>query len=225
MQTGTMQANGGLNILDLLRPYRRQLWLGLLAIAGESVADLLEPWPLKIVLDNVLHSKSKHGWLNALIDRTAGTQTMHVLVFACCAVLLIALLDAGCSYAEKYLTTSVGQWVTHDLRRLIYTQVQRLSLAYHDQQPTGDLISRVTVDIDAIQTFIVSGLLGILVNLLTLVGMIVVMLYINWEFALIALAVVPPLFLIVYTYTRKVKKASREVRKKEGSMVSVVEEV
>jgi len=63
------------------------------------------------------------------------------------------------------------------------------------------------------------------VNLVTLCGMIVVMFYINWQFALIALAVVPPLFVIVYTYTRKVKKASREVRKKEGSLISVVEEV
>src|SRR5438270_10982580 len=198
----------GLKILDLLRPHSRELWLGLLAIAGESAADLLQPWPLKIVLDNVLRGKKQdHGWLNHLIDKTAGVDPMRVLMFACAAVLLIAVLDAICSYADKYLTTSVGQWVTHDLRRRIYTQVQRLSLAYHDQQPTGDLISRVTSDIDSITSFIVSGLLGILVNAVTLLGMIVVMFYINWEFALIALAVVPPLFVIVYTYTRRVKKA------------------
>ena len=216
----------GLKILDLLRPHSRELWLGLLAIAGESAADVLQPWPLKIVLDNVLRGKQQeHGWLNHLIEKTAGTDPMNVLLFACVAVMLIAIIDALCSYADKYLTTSVGQWVTHDLRRRIYTQVQRLSLAYHDQQPTGDLISRVTVDIDAIQTFIVSGLLGILVNVMTLVLMVTILFHINWEFALIALAVVPPLFVIVYTYTRKVKKASREVRKKEGSMISVVEEV
>jgi subfamily B ATP-binding cassette protein MsbA len=225
MQTSTIAPRRGLSILELLHPYRRQLWLGLMAIVGESAAGLLEPWPLKIVLDNVLHSKSKHGWLNALIAHTTGNQPIRILFFACAAVLLIALLDAVCSYAEKYLTTSVGQWVTHDLRRLIYTQVQRLSLAYHDQQPTGDLISRVTVDIDAIQSFIVSGLLGILVNAVTLAGMVVVMLYINWKFALVALAVVPPLFFVVYTYTRRVKKASRDVRKKEGRMISLVEEV
>src|SRR5258708_17053822 len=154
MQTSTIASSPrDLSILELLHPYRRQLWLGLMAIVGESAAGLLEPWPLKIVLDNVLHSKSKHGWLNALIAHTTGNQPINILFFACAAVLLIALLDAACSYAEKYLTTSVGQWVTHDLRRLIYTQVQRLSLAYHDQQPTGDLISRVTVDIDAIQSF------------------------------------------------------------------------
>ncbi len=215
----------GLKIVDLLRPHRRELWLGLLAIAGETAAGLLEPWPLKIVLDNVLQGKGKHGWLDKFIEHAAGTTPRNMLFFACGAVLVIALIDAVCTYSEKYLTTNVGQWVAHDLRRTIYTHVQRLSLAYHDQQPTGDLISRVTVDIDAIQSFIVSGLLGILVDTLTLVGMIAVMFYINWQFTFVALAVIPPLFFIVYTYTRRVKKASREVRKKEGRMISVVQEV
>jgi len=215
----------GLKIVDLLRPHRRELWLGLLAIAGETAAGLLEPWPLKIVLDNVLQGKGKHGWLDKFIEHAAGTTPRNMLLFACGAVLVIALIDAVCTYSEKYLTTNVGQWVAHDLRRTIYTHVQRLSLAYHDQQPTGDLISRVTVDIDAIQSFIVSGLLGILVDTLTLVGMIAVMFYINWQFTFVALAVIPPLFFIVYTYTRRVKKASREVRKKEGRMISVVQEV
>ncbi len=96
-----------------------------------------KPWPLKIVLDNILRGKESHGWLNHLIRSTVGTARRDVLLFACVAVLVIALLDAVCSYAEKYLTTSVGQWVTHDLRRTIYTQVQKLSLAFHDQQPTA----------------------------------------------------------------------------------------
>lgn len=225
MNSKAVGTQDGLNILELLRPHRRQLWLGLLAIAGESVAGLLEPWPLKIVLDDLLQGKSQHGWLHRFILTTAGSAPRNVLLFACAAVLVIAVTDALCTYAEKYLTTNVGQWVAHDLRRTIYTHVQRLSLAYHDQQPTGDLISRVTVDIDAIQSFIVSGLLSILVDTLTLIGMIIVMFLVNWQFTLIALAVVPPLFFIVNTYTRRVKKASREVRKKEGKMVSVVSEV
>jgi subfamily B ATP-binding cassette protein MsbA len=130
-----------------------------------------------------------------------------------------------CTYGEKYLTTSVGQWVTHDLRRTVYSHIQRLSLAFHDNKQTGDLISRVTDDVDNIQSFITQGLLGIVVNLITLVGMISVMFYLNWRFTLIALSVAPPLFVIVYTYTRRIKKASREVRKKEGQLTSVVEEV
>ena len=93
---------------------------------------------------------------------------------------------------------SVGQWVAHDLRRTLYHHIQRLSLAEHDKTRTGDLITRVTSDIDAIQDFIGTALLGMLVNLLTLGGMIGVMLYINWRFTLISLSVVPVLFLVVY---------------------------
>lgn len=215
----------GLSIWELLKPHQGQLWFGLLAITGESVADVLGPWPLKIVLDNVIGHKQSHGWLMHLITRTAGTSPKQILLFACVAVLAIALLDSICTYGEKWVTTTVGQWVTHDLRRRLYAQVQRLSLAYHDQSKTGDLISRVTSDIDSIQTFIVSGLLSIIVDVATIVGMIAVLFYLSWQLTLVAMTVVPVLFAIVYTYTRKVKKFSREVRKHEGKMLSVVQEV
>ena len=215
----------GLSIWELLKPHQAQLWLGLVAITGESVADVLGPWPLKIVLDNVIAHKSTHGWLNRFIRGTAGTEALSVLKFACVAVLLIALLDAICTYGEKWVTTTVGQWVTHDLRSRLYSQVQRLSLAYHDRSKTGDLISRVTSDIDSIQTFIVSGLLSIIVDVVTIVAMVGVMFYLNWRLMLIAMAVVPALFAIVYSYTRRVKKYSREVRRHEGKMLSVVQEV
>ena len=225
MPDKTLPPNRRVTIKNLLRPHRRALILGLVAIAGESVADVAAPWPLKIVLDNVIGHRASHGWLFALIKRTAGTEPRQILLFACVAVLVIAVVDACCSYWEKYTTTSVGQWVTHDLRRTLYAQVHRLSLSYHDTSKTGDLISRVTTDIDSIQTFIVSGLLSILVDIATIVGMIGVLFYLNWQLTLIALAVVPILFAIVYTYTRRVKKASREVRKQEGKMISVVQEV
>jgi len=214
-----------LTIRELLQPHVSALSLGLLAVIGEGAANLLEPWPLKIVLDDVFKTRQVHGWLNRLIYSSVGYDKIAILKFACIAVLAIAVLDAICSYAEKYLTTSVGQWVTHDLRRVLYSHIQRLSLAYHDHKQTGDLISRVTSDIDAIQSFITTGLLSTLINLITLVGMVTVMFYINWRFTLIALSVAPVLFMIVYTYTRRIKKASREVRKKEGEIVSVIEEV
>ena len=194
-------------------------------MGGETVADLLEPWPLKVVLDNVLRSQPFKGWLGQLILVTAGTNKLRILMFAAVAVLVIAAFGAVCSYAEKKTTTTVGEWVAHDLRSTLYSHIQRLSLAYHDQKRTGDLISRVTSDIDAIQSFVSSGLLGALVSSLTLAGMVGVMLYLNWRFTLIALSVAPVLFVVVYSYTRRIKKAAREVRKKEGEIVSVIEEV
>ncbi len=214
-----------LNIKDLLKPHIKLLTVGLAAVVGEGVADLLQPWPLKVVLDNVLQSREIHGWLSPFILSIVGHDKLAILRFAALAVLGIAMIDAICTYTDKYVTTSVGQWVMHDLRRMLYHHIQRLSLAYHDSKQTGDLISRATNDIDAIQTFISSGLLGALVNCLTLFGMVGVMLYLNWQFTLIALSIAPVLFAVVYTYTRRIKKASRAVRKKEGEMVSVMQEV
>ena len=214
-----------LTIPSLLKPHVAALTLGFVAVVGEGIANLLEPWPLKVVLDSVLRSHPMNGWLNQAIQTTVGDDKLAILKFACAAVFGIAVLDAVSSYTEKYFTTSVGQWVTHDLRRTLYSHIQRLSVAYHDQKRSGDLLSRVTSDVDAIQSFINTALLSALVNLITLVGMIGVMFYLNWRFTLIALSVAPVLFLVVYTYTRRIKKASREVRKKDGEIVSVIEEV
>jgi subfamily B ATP-binding cassette protein MsbA len=219
------KASKRLSIRELLKPHLGQLSLGLLAVIGEGIANLLEPWPLKVVLDDVLRGRESHAGVMRWIHHFMGTDKLAMLKFACAAVLVIAVLDAVCSYAEKYLTTSVGQWIAYDLRGTIYAHIQKLSLAFHDQKRTGDLISRVTDDIDSIQSFITSGLLNLLVNVITLLGMIGVMLYLNWKFTLIALSVAPVLFFIVFTYTRRIKKAAREVRKKEGEITSVVEEV
>ena len=198
-----------------------------MAVAGESVTDLLQPWPLKIVFDSVLQARSLHGhgWLNDRIVAVTGGDRLTALKVAATAALIIAAVGALCSYFEKLMTTSVGQWVMHDLRRNLYSHIQRLSLSYHDHKQAGDLISRVTSDIDAIQSFIASGLLSSLVDIVTLVGMVGVMFYINWRFTLIALSVAPVLFVLVYSYTHRIRKASRAVRKKESEIVSVIQEV
>ncbi len=144
----------------LLQPHLPLLVLGFLAVVGESLANLLEPWPLKLVLDDVLKSHASHARVMGYIYGWIGTDKLAILKFACIAVLAIAVLDGVCTYAEKFLTTSVAQWVAFDLRRTIYSHIQKLSLAYHDRKRTGDLISRITDDVDAIQSFIQSGLLS-----------------------------------------------------------------
>jgi subfamily B ATP-binding cassette protein MsbA len=209
----------------LLRPHRTMLAIAFIAVLGEAATDLLEPWPLKIVFDYVFGAKHMPSWMSRVLSATFGLDKVSILHFAVLAVIVIAVVGALSAYAEKYLTTSVGQWVMHDLRRVLYHHIQRLSLAYHDRKPTGDLISTVTADIDAIQDFISQALLGIVVNVLTLVGMLLVMFYLNWRFTLIALSITPFLFAVVYIYTRRIKQASRALRKKEGEVVSVVAEV
>jgi subfamily B ATP-binding cassette protein MsbA len=214
-----------LRLAQLMRPYWMTLSIACVAVIGETLTDVLEPWPVKIVVDSVVQSKPLKGWIGDAVFRVFGHNAFAILDFAVIAVVLIAVLGAISSYVENYLTNSVGQWVAHDLRRLLYHHIQRLSLAEHNESRTGDLISRVTKDTDAVQEFINSALLGIFVDLLTLGGMVGVMFYLDWRFTLMALLVAPVLFLVVFTFTRRIKAASRAVRKKESELLSRVAEV
>ena len=213
-----------LSILGLLRPHWASMSVALGAAGGEAVAALLEPWPLKIVLDYLLQARPLPGWMMPAIG-WIGDGKLAVLNVAVISVAVIAVAGAVSGYLNTYLTTNVGQRVMHDLRRTLYHHIHRLSLAEHDEKRTGDLIGRVTSDIESIQDFVTAALLGIVTSALTLVGILAVMLYLNWRFTLISLSVAPVLFLVVYVFTRRIKKASRNVRKKESELLSLVEEV
>src|SRR5437763_3302035 len=105
MKTGPSRSKGGgLRLGELLKAHKQSLALGLLAVTGEGAANLLEPWPLKIVLDSVLRSKENHALAMSWIQRFVGTDKLAMLKFACVAVLAIAALDAICTYSERYLT-------------------------------------------------------------------------------------------------------------------------
>ena len=197
-----------LTVVGLLRPHWKAMTLAMVGVAGAAATEILEPWPLKYVIDNLLKG-----------------DPLAVINIAVMAVAAIAVAAAASSYLQNYLTTTVGQQVMHDLRLVLYHHIHRLSLAEHDEKRTGDLISRVTSDIQTIQDFVTSALLGILTNTLTLIGIVGVMLYLNWRFTLISLSIAPLLFITVYVFTRRIKKASRDVRKKEGEILSIVQEV
>ena len=218
-------ASGRLKITAVLRPHWKALTIAMIAVLGETLADVLDPWPIKIVIDNLIRGKELPHWLGGFVTHLFGNNKLATLDFAVAGVAAIAIVGAVSSYFEKYMTTSVSQLVSHDLRLTVYDHIQRLSLADHDEKQTGDLITRVTGDIEAVQDFITSALLGILVDVLTLAGMMGVMFYLNWRFTLIALSTAPVLMAVVYSFTRRIKKASRAVRKKQGELVSNVQEV
>ena len=169
-------------VAHLVRSHWKALTLAFLAVLGETAADILEPWPVKVVIDNVLQHKALPHRFDAIVALLPKND-FATLNFAIAGVLLIAVIGAISSYSEKFLTTSVAQWVAHDLRRMVYQRIQRLSLAEHGESRTGDLLTRVTSDLDAVQDFITSARLGIVINILTLVGMLAVMFFMNWRFA------------------------------------------
>src|SRR5207253_3898003 len=141
-----------------------------------------QPWPIKVVVDNVLQSKKLPAALGAIVDGLFAGNKYATLNFAVAALALIAIVGAVSGYLQKYLTTRVSQWIGHDLRLTVYQHIQRLSLAEHHEARSGDLIMRMTSDISAVQDFVNSAMLGILVNLMTLGGILGVMFWINWRF-------------------------------------------
>ena len=149
LRLGLAMKRKKIQLTYLLRPHWRTLSVAFVAVLGEALTDLLEPWPLKIVFDYVLGSKKMPEWMSGAIHSTLGDDKNSILYFAAFSVIAIAIVGAISTYTEKYLTTSVGQWVMHDLRRTLYHHIQLLSLSYHDRKRTGDLISRVTSDHDA----------------------------------------------------------------------------
>ncbi len=211
-------------IVGILRPHWKPLLIAFAAVIVEVAADLVGPWPIKIVLDYVIGSRQPPAWLDGLARLAPGHDQQAFLALAVITLISVAVAGAFGSYTEDYLTTKVSQNVMHDLRHDLYHHIQRLSLSEYDRQRTGDLISRITGDIEAIQDLVASALLGLVLNVLVLAGMIAIMLSLNWRFTLIALAITPFLFLEVYSLTRRSKRATRAVRRKEGEVVAVAQE-
>ncbi len=149
---------------------------------------------------------------------------LHVAALAALAFVVIALLGAIASYIDNYYTESVGQWVAHDLRMRTYHHLQRLSLGYYNTHQTGALLSTITTDIETIQDFASSSTLDILIDMLTIVSMLGLMFWLNWDFTLIAVAVTPFLLFFISRFKKAVKKATHQVRKEESEIVAVVQQ-
>ncbi len=214
-------ANSRLTIAALLRPHRALLVVAAVAMAVQGVTELLEPWPLKIIFDYVLGSKPVPPWLEQWL--TVSGDRLAVLDAAAVSVVFIAIVNAVSAYTDKYFSSTVGKRVGFDLRHRLYHHVQRMSLSYYEKQQTGDMVVRLTSDIDSAEDFITS-MLQIGLDLITIVGMMAVMFYLDWRFSLIGLSVAPALFVMVYRNTRRIKAAAREVKQKESALASVVQE-
>jgi subfamily B ATP-binding cassette protein MsbA len=211
-------------VLDLVRPYRGWLLIVFLAMLVETAMSLAGPWPLKVVIDNVLSGHRLPEWLRWIDDGALAQSKMGLAAIAASALVVIAVVGALATYIDNYYTESVGQWVAHDLRVRIYDHLQRLSLAYYDKQQTGVLLSTITNDVATVQNFASSNTLDILVDLLTIVGILGLMFWLNWDFALVAIGVTPFLLLFVARFKKAVKKATHQVRLHQADIVTVVQQ-
>ena len=208
--------------IGLVQPYRKWLAIVVGAMLVETAMGLAAPWPLKIVLDSVFAARPM-PWAFAWLAGDPGSSLTRLNV-AVVSTIVIALLQAGSAYLNAYYTVSIGQWIAHDLRHAVYAHLQRLSMSYYDKQQVGPLISTITDDINAVQDFASTSLLDIVIDVLTIVGMLAVMFTLNWRFTIAALAVTPLLAVFAFRLRAVVKQATRDVRRRQSEIVSIVQE-
>lgn len=211
-------------VLELVAPYRISLAIIFFAMVVETFMSIAAPWPLKIILDNVVGKHSLPDYLLWLRNFSAGEHTMKLAIVAAVAVIIIAVIGSIAGYIDTYYTESVAQYVANDLRLRLYHHLQHLSLRYYDSHRIGNMVSTIISDVSTIQSFTSSALLSILIDILTIFGMFGVMLYLNLDFALLVVIISPVLLFFISYFKKAVKKATREVRKRQSEVLGVVEQ-
>ena len=207
----------GRRIFSYLRPYRYPFLGALGQVFLISSFELAKPWPLKIVIDNVLGGKP------LALKFASSWPSELLLVVACAALVSVYILLGGLTVINNFATIRIGQRMVNDLRSDLYMHLQRLSLAFHSRHQVGDLLYRVTADTYAIQTLTMNGLFPIVSALILLVGMFFIMVRLDWQLTLMALSVCPVLFLSISLMGSRISSAATHARERESAVYSLVQ--
>jgi ATP-binding cassette subfamily B protein len=194
----------------------------LFALYVEIGLRLLEPWPLKVVLDRVVATARGRAFHRLPILDAVDPGT--VLALSALAVIVFAGLRALAAYYNTVGFALVGNRVLTAVRSELYSHLQRLSLSFHTGARSGDLIVRVTSDVGLLQDVAVTALLPLFANALTLVGMAAVMLWLNAPLTLLALATGPLFWMFTTRRSRRIRETARRQRQQEGAMAATAAE-
>ena len=201
-----------------LRSQQRLLWTAFIALLAETAMRLLEPWPLKLMFDHVILPGFHVDSLG--IHGLEGLSPIIALTVLSIGLVLISTLRGMFAYLSAVNMAVAATRVMTGIRSTLYSHIQRLSLAFHNQAKSGDLITRVTYDIERLREVTVVAALPLLANTLTLLGMVLVMLVLNWELALIAIAILPLFLVTTQHMSNKIQTVARRQRKREGAMAA-----
>ena len=211
-------------ILSQLIQVKGALFLGALCVVGYALTQLAAPWPLKIIFDYILLDKVLPASL-AFFTGILQNGKVFVLVLLSLSIVLVALLGGLFSYGQIYITSRIGYQIVHTLRRDLFVHLQRLSLSFHTQARSGELLTKVTSDTNTLKDVFTESLLTVIVQLLTLIGMFVVMFMLNWKLSLIVLTTFPVMFYALCYLYREIKDSARRQRHKEGRIAARISEI
>ena len=205
-----------------IRQHRLLLTWSCLALVAEITLRLLEPWPLKFVLDRVIetapaNARSSMAWLDAL-------DSIPLLTLMAVAVVAITGFRALAEYFNSVGLAVIGDRVVTDVRTAIYAHVQRLSISFHNRAHAGDLLLRVIADAGILRDVTVTALLPLVTSFLTLTAMIGFMFWVNWQLTFLALLPLPFAGLRLSRLGRRMREAARTQRRREGVMAATASE-
>jgi ATP-binding cassette subfamily B protein len=210
-----------------LRTARWAIVAALLCVLGSTFATLAAPWPVKFVFDHLIVPEGRpartatSGWLAAL----AGASPTTVLLLCCLALVLIALLAGACLFGQQVITSRIGHQIVNRLRAGLFDHVQRLSLDFHHRSRSGETLSRITADTNALRDIYAEFLLVCTTHALATLGMAAVLLALNWKLGLLALASFPVLFVYLWRRLERVKQRARQHRHEEGRLAGRIGEI
>ncbi|MGH3754984.1 MAG: ABC transporter ATP-binding protein, partial [Pseudonocardiaceae bacterium] len=189
------------------RPFRRWLWVSLVLIIVTPVVDAAAIMMFQVLVDEVL------------TPRDFGVFPVVAAVFVGITVLAGLL-----GFAGAYLGAWIGENFLHRMRTRVFAHLHTLSVSFFDRRRLGDTLSRLTGDVDAIESVVLSGVIGIVANLMKIVVFAGVLFYLDWRLALVSLIAVPVFWAAARAFARRIKIVSREVRARAGSITTVAEE-
>lgn len=195
-----------------VQPHSWRIAAGTALVLAGTATGLLRPWPLKYLFDNVLAG-----------DATPASARVALLLVAA-AIAAIAAADGAFKALRRYILGAAGQKVGFGIQTAVYDRLQHLSLTFHDKYATGELITRITKDVDNVQTLATETLVEAGSHALKLVGIVIVTYWLDWRLGLAMLVLAPILLLASTRYRRRVHAAEQEAREREGEMTSVAQE-
>ncbi len=182
-------------LLTYLWPYRLAVVWALVTIIAHAGLQLVQPYLMKVAIDRHIATGDLAG-----LDRIAWL------------FLGVLLLSFAFEYAETYTLEVTGQRIMFDLRSQIYEHLQRLDLRFYDRNPVGRLMTRVTTDVDALNDLFASGVISVFRDVFTLVGIMVVLVVMDWRLAVWAFSVLPLIVVVTHWFRKNARNSYRQVR-------------
>lgn len=194
-------------IMEYIKPSSKWMLIAVAIMILATLIDLIAPWILREIFDKGVDGKN-----------------MNIVIMLALALLGVQIVKSVSMFVQSYAQELVGQNVVYQLRKELYEHLQRLSFTYYDKAQTGQLMSRMTGDIESVKNFVGFGAMSLFTGILTFIGTVIFMMAMQWKVTQISLVTVPLILLVVRRFNRKVGPAWSDIREQMGKLTTTLQE-